>query len=121
MYEYAIKEITKVVDGDTIDIECDLGFKIDVEIRLRLEGINAPEKRGKTKKAGMKAKEFVEKWLELHEELMATRELLVKTSKKGKYGRWIGDIYYKEAKDGLVIRRLTDALLESKNAKGASY
>jgi micrococcal nuclease len=43
MYEYAIKEIVKVVDGDTIDIVIDLGFNLSKKERVRLAGIDSPE------------------------------------------------------------------------------
>ena len=42
MYQYRAK-ILRVVDGDTVDVEVDLGFHIKVEMKLRLYGINAPE------------------------------------------------------------------------------
>ena len=47
MYEYAIKEIVKVVDGDTIDIIIDLGFDLTKKERVRLAGIDSPESRTK--------------------------------------------------------------------------
>ena len=46
--------VKKVVDGDTIDVIIDLGFKTTVEIRCRLNGIDAPEIRGAQKEAGKK-------------------------------------------------------------------
>ena len=45
MYEYAVKSVVKVVDGDTVDVIIDLGFDIFYESRVRLYGINAPESR----------------------------------------------------------------------------
>ena len=45
MYEYAIKEIIKIVDGDTVDIVIDLGFDLSKKERVRLAGIDAPESR----------------------------------------------------------------------------
>ena len=45
MYEYAVKEVVKVVDGDTIDIIIDLGFDLSKKERVRLAGIDAPESR----------------------------------------------------------------------------
>jgi micrococcal nuclease len=43
MYEYNIKKVTKVVDGDTIDVDIDLGFNISFAQRVRLAGIDTPE------------------------------------------------------------------------------
>jgi len=45
MYEYFVKEVTKVVDGDTIDVIIDLGFDIMFASRVRLAGIDTPESR----------------------------------------------------------------------------
>ena len=44
-YIYRIKEIHKVVDGDTIDASIDLGFDISLEKRIRLAGVDTPESR----------------------------------------------------------------------------
>ena len=58
MYEYKAK-IIKVVDGDTVDVEIRLGFKISLQERLRLFGIDTPEIRTRDKeekKMGFEAK-----------------------------------------------------------------
>jgi len=44
-YIYRIKQITRVVDGDTIDASIDLGFDIALEKRIRLAGVDTPESR----------------------------------------------------------------------------
>ena len=62
MYEYAIKEVVKVVDGDTIDIIIDLGFDLTKKERVRLAGIDTPESRTRDleeKKFGLEAKAFL--------------------------------------------------------------
>ena len=67
MYEYAIKEIVKVVDGDTIDIVIDLGFNLSKKERVRLAGIDSPESRTKDleeKELGLESKEFLKRRLE---------------------------------------------------------
>jgi endonuclease YncB( thermonuclease family) len=59
MYQYRVKEVTKIVDGDTIDAVVDLGFNILHKVRVRLYGINAPESRTRdlaVKKLGLAAK-----------------------------------------------------------------
>ena len=56
-------EVTKIVDGDTIDVIIDLGFNIWIKERLRLYGLNTPETRTKDleeKEKGLKAKKYVE-------------------------------------------------------------
>jgi micrococcal nuclease len=45
MFEYYVKKVTKVVDGDTIDVDIDLGFDISFTSRVRLAGIDTPESR----------------------------------------------------------------------------
>ena len=90
MYEYAIKEVVSVVDGDTIDIIIDLGFSLAKKERVRLAGIDAPESRTtnlEEKKMGLESKEF------LTRRLNDCVNLKVKTEKDGKYGRMLGWIY----------------------------
>ena len=92
MYEYAIKEIVKVVDGDTIDIVIDLGFNLSKKERVRLAGIDSPESRTKDleeKELGLESKEFLKRRLEDGK----SSGLRVKTEKDGKYGRMLGWIY----------------------------
>jgi len=48
-------QLLKTVDGDTIDVLISLGFNISFKCRLRLYGVNTPETRGKSKKAGLEA------------------------------------------------------------------
>ena len=93
MYEYAIKEIVKVVDGDTIDIVIDLGFNLSKKERVRLAGIDSPESRTKDleeKELGLESKEFLKRRLEDGK----SSGLRVKTEKDGKYGRMLGWIYW---------------------------
>jgi micrococcal nuclease len=45
MYQYYVREIKSVVDGDTIDVVIDLGFNVLFEQRVRLAGIDTPESR----------------------------------------------------------------------------
>ena len=90
MYEYAIKEVVKVVDGDTIDIVIDLGFSLTKKERVRLAGIDAPESRtsnAEEKVLGLESKEFLIRRLD------GCEKLKVKTEKDGKYGRMLGWIY----------------------------
>ena len=60
MYIYRVKKITNVVDGDTIDVDIDLGFNISYSQRVRLAGIDTPESRTKDlreKALGLESKE----------------------------------------------------------------
>lgn len=90
MYEYKIKSLNKVVDGDTVDITVDLGFGVFMDQRIRLNGVNTPESRTKDKeekKKGLAAKSFVEF------QLSSLEDVILKTFKDrpGKYGRILGD------------------------------
>ena len=90
MYTYSVESIDRVVDGDTIDISIDLGFDLTKKERVRLAGIDTPEKRTKDQKEkemGYQATEF----LEMH--LMEATKLTVRTEKDGKFGRMLGWLY----------------------------
>lgn len=109
MYKYDAKVI-KVVDGDTIDVEIDLGFKIYISQRCRLEGINTPESRSKNKdekELGLKVKQY------LIEQLI-NKTVLVETEKQGKFGRYLAKIWlYKDFdKDILEDKSLNQELID---------
>jgi micrococcal nuclease len=93
MYEYYVREVKGVVDGDTIDVLIDLGFDILFSSRVRLAGIDTPESRTKDKaeKAlGLESKEYLKK------RIMAAKNVVIKTEKMDsseKYGRILGWIY----------------------------
>ena len=90
MYTYFVKSVDRIVDGDTIDISIDLGFDLTKKERVRLAGIDTPEKRTKDqreKEMGYQATEF----LEMH--LMEATKLTVRTEKDGKFGRMLGWLY----------------------------
>jgi micrococcal nuclease len=93
MYEYKISRLYKVVDGDTIEVDIDLGFDIAIHKPVRLAGVDTPESRTRDayeKKLGLEAKE----WLKL--QLKDAETLRIKTEKPDsteKYGRIIGWLY----------------------------
>jgi micrococcal nuclease len=93
MYEYRIKKITNVVDGDTIDVDIDLGFSVSFSQRLRLAGIDTPESRTTDKMEktlGLESKEY------LKSKLKDAKDVIVKTEKPDsseKYGRILGWIF----------------------------
>ena len=94
MYEYRC-EIVKVVDGDTVDVDIDLGFGVWMRNeRVRLYGIDTPESRTRDleeKKYGLAAKDFLKKWLD-------AGNITLKTHKdaEGKFGRILGELWYNE-------------------------
>ena len=101
LYVYRIKSITKVVDGDTIDANIDLGFDISLTKRIRLAGIDTPESRTtnlKEKALGLESKEWLKKTLE------DAKDILIKTEKPDsteKYGRIIGHLFINDQETSL--------------------
>ena len=88
MYEYRV-EIVRVVDGDTVDVDIDLGFGVWLKKqRVRLYGIDTPESRTRDlneKKYGLMAKEY------LKERISNGAILKTRLDGKGKYGRILGE------------------------------
>ena len=92
-YIYRIREIHKVVDGDTIDADIDLGFDISLTKRIRLAGVDTPESRTtdlKEKALGLEVKEWLKKNLEGKNEILVKTELPDSTEK---YGRILGRLF----------------------------
>ena len=93
MYEYRVKKVNKIVDGDTIDVDIDLGFDVSFSSRVRLAGIDTPESRTtdlKEKTLGVEVKEKLKK------EIAAAKDIVIKTEKPDsseKYGRILGWIF----------------------------
>ena len=93
MYEYFVKSVTNVVDGDTIDVIIDLGFDILFKSRVRMAGIDSPESRTrdlKEKALGLESKEYLKKTLK------DAKSIIIKTEKMNsseKYGRILGWLY----------------------------
>jgi micrococcal nuclease len=98
MYEYKIKSIEHIVDGDTFDCIVDLGFSILHKIRVRMYGINTPESRTRDleeKARGLASKKRLTELLEEHK-----GNLVLATKEKGKYGRYLGVVYAENAVEG---------------------
>ena len=98
MYTYKAK-LVRVIDGDTIDAEIDLGFNVLIRQRIRLYGINTPECRTtdlEEKEKGLAAKERLVELL--------PKEFIVETvlNKRGKFGRILG-ILHSESEDGTRV------------------
>jgi micrococcal nuclease len=93
MYEYYVRKVENVVDGDTIDVLIDLGFDILFQSRVRLAGIDTPESRTKDlqeKALGIESKEYLKKALK------DAKSVVIKTEKMDsseKYGRILGWVY----------------------------
>jgi micrococcal nuclease len=92
-YIYRIRSIHKVVDGDTIDADIDLGFDISLTKRIRLAGVDTPESRtsdANEKKYGLESKEWLKKRCENAKDILIKTELPDSTEK---YGRIIGHLF----------------------------
>jgi micrococcal nuclease len=93
MYEYYVRKVENVVDGDTIDVLIDLGFDILFASRVRLAGIDTPESRTKDlaeKALGLESKEYLKKALK------DAKSVVIKTEKMNsteKFGRVLGWVY----------------------------
>ena len=95
MYIYKAKCL-RVVDGDTIDAQIDLGFDTHKVIRIRLVGVNAAESRTRDleeKAKGLAAKQFVIDILKKHK-----NEFILHSQGVGKYGRCLGEIFLGDGK-----------------------
>tara|TARA_R100000908_G_scaffold62772_1_gene42399 strand:+ start:578 stop:976 length:399 start_codon:yes stop_codon:yes gene_type:complete len=98
MYEYEIK-VLRVVDGDTVDAQIDLGFKVHHNIRVRLYGINAPESRTRDLEEKARGKAATARLQEL---LDTADRIILKSHGVGKFGRCLGEItliYFQEEED----------------------
>ena len=97
MYEYKVK-ITRVIDGDTVDAEVDLGFDTFIKDRIRLMGLDTPESRTRNKKEkalGLAAKAYLKELLRENK-----GDVILRTSKegKGKFGRILGTLLIYDGK-----------------------
>ena len=106
MYEYKVK-ITRVVDGDTVDAEVDLGFDTFIKDRIRLMGLDTPESRTRNKKEkalGLAAKARLKEILKEYKDT-----LFIRTSKegKGKFGRILAEIFSSYSDNTLIQRFLS--------------
>lgn len=113
MYEYRVKKITGVVDGDTIDVDIDLGFNVSFSQRVRLAGIDTPESRTSDKAEkvlGLESKEY------LKQRIKDAKDIIIKTEKPDsseKYGRILGWLYI----DGDTVS-VNDHMIENGYAWG---
>ena len=100
-YNFRVTEINRVVDGDTIDVTIDLGFDLYKKERVRVAGVDTPEKRTRDleeKALGIDATNWMKEQLE--EAINGESELTIRTELKGgmgKYGRLLGWLYVGDA------------------------
>ena len=90
-YTYRAK-VKYIYDGDTWTVDIDLGFGVWLkDQKLRLFGIDTPEMRGSEKARGTKVRDYCRKVAASH-----NHDIIIETFKdeKGKYGRWLANIYF---------------------------
>ena len=114
MYNYKIN-LLRVVDGDTIDAEIDLGFDVKIKKRIRFMGINTPESRTKNleeKARGLAAKDRVKQLLE------GCKNIQLKSHGVGKFGRCLGEIHIDmvDGQEKLTLVSLNELLINENHA-----
>ena len=110
LHRYKAK-VTKVYDGDTITVDIDLGLDSwHHGMQIRLAEIDTPEVRGAEKIEGIKVRDLVR-------ELILGKTILLHTTQKGKYGRYLGRVYCEIEGEKTC---LNDWLVKKKYAKSYS-
>ena len=111
-YNFRVTKIDKVLDGDTIDVTIDLGFDLYKKERVRIAGVDTPEKRTRDleeKELGIDAtnwlKEKLESTLDGDDQLFIRTELVGGT---GKYGRLLGWCYIGDSEVSLNEQMITE-------------
>tara|TARA_R100000951_G_scaffold57605_1_gene48392 strand:- start:281 stop:769 length:489 start_codon:yes stop_codon:yes gene_type:complete len=120
MYEYRCK-VLKVVDGDTVDVDIELGFGIVLsDERVRVMGIDTPESRTRDKVEDLFGEAAKARVKELMKEKVILKTQIAKNGEdmKGKFGRVLGDfvIEYKDKDNNYSMKTLTEILIEEGHA-----
>ena len=111
-YNFRVTEINRVVDGDTIDVTIDLGFDLYKKERVRVAGVDTPEKRTRDleeKALGLDATQWLKEKLE--GAIDGEDELTIRTELKGgvgKYGRLLGWLYVGDEQVSLNEQMITE-------------
>ena len=111
-YNFRVTEINRVLDGDTIDVTIDLGFDLYKKERVRVAGVDTPEKRTRDleeKALGIDATNWLKEKLE--ETINGDGELSVRTELVGgvgKYGRLLGWLYIDDSEVSLNEQMITE-------------
>ena len=111
-YNFRVTEINRVLDGDTIDVTIDLGFDLFKKERVRIAGVDTPEKRTRDleeKALGLDATYWMKK--QLDDTIKGDEELIIRTELKGgtgKYGRLLGWLYVGDSTLSLNEQMITE-------------
>ncbi len=114
MYNYKA-EVIRVIDGDTIKLRIDLGFRTFIEANCRIYGVNAPELHSKDGAEKFKANEAKE-WVE--QELIEGDRVTIDSKQLDKYGRPLVTLWYSR---GFDIVSLADRLIKKGHAVKMEY
>ena len=98
-YIYQVKEVIKVVDGDTVNVIIDLGFDIFTKQRIRLMGIDCEESRTRDpveKRYGKLAKKTLRSWCNRHNEDTPLQLRCEHKDSRGKFGRVIAELWIQD-------------------------
>ena len=114
MYNYKISPL-RVIDGDTIDAEIDLGFDVKIKKRIRFMGINTPESRTRyleEKARGLAAKDRVKQLLD------GCDNITLNSHGVGKFGRCLGEIMLDmvDGQEKLTLVSLNELLIKEGHA-----
>ena len=111
-YNFRVTKINRVVDGDTIDVTIDRGFELYKKERVRVAGVDTPEKRTRDKEEkelGIDATNWLKD--KLNETIKGDEELIIRTELKGgvgKYGRLLGWLYVGDSDISLNEQMITE-------------
>jgi len=97
-------KVINVVDGDTIDVDINMGFYTTIRQRFRLLRINCPEKFGETKAQGLTSKEFTTSQL-------LNKEIVFQSFKTDSFKRWLAEVWYIDENGNQV--NISDKLLKT--------
>ena len=102
-YTYRIKEVVRVIDGDTVDVMIDLGFYLTARKRIRYLNIDTYEIRGGTAETKALGKAAKARLIELLATPDAKVYIKTEMDDTGKYGRLLGKLYVIRNADGFII------------------
>ena len=114
-YNFRVVEINRVVDGDTIDVTIDLGFDLFKKERVRVAGVDTPEKRTRDleeKELGIHATDWLKE--KLDGAISGDDDLIIRTELvggMGKYGRLLGWLYIGDSELSLNEQMIDEGCL----------
>lgn len=115
MHKYRA-DVMRIIDGDSIVCDIDLGFSICLRATVRLYGIDCPEVRGESREKGLESKKALEQLVEDHAPItLCTYKDDGKFRSRGKYGRYLAILMGVD--EGGVVVNLNDRLVEGGWAK----